>query len=209
VPWIKGIAVTGSLAMNNVVENDDCDFLIVTQPRRLWLTRLAVIAVALLKGKRRSWSGEEQDSWCFNMWLDAEHLSMPEELHQVYGAYEVIQARWVEDRNNIEQLFRGQNAWVETILPFAPAVSAPGAQERQRSTLQQNHASASHHHRTWLEKWGDGWDWLAFQLQLWYMKSHMTRERVGRGYAFFHPRDTKRDVTHQWRRRLKSLLENA
>src|SRR5690349_19112684 len=42
IPWIDGVFVTGSLAMNSVTPNDDIDFLIVTQPQRLWLTRLWV-----------------------------------------------------------------------------------------------------------------------------------------------------------------------
>lgn len=198
IPWIEGIAVTGSLAMNNVVPNDDCDFLVVTQPRRLWLTRLAVIMVALLKGKRRSWSGEEQNSWCFNLWLDRDHLAMPAYLRSVYGAYEVIQARWVEDRAGIEAAFRHHNKWTTTFLPYALLpISLPSA----------SHSSEARSVRQRLAQWvGDQLEAGAYMLQHWYMKPHMTRERVGRGFAFFHPRDTKTAVTTQWHQRVKRMI---
>src|SRR3989344_7841829 len=43
IPFIEAIFVTGSLAMNNCPRYDDIDFMIVTTPNTLWLTRLLVI----------------------------------------------------------------------------------------------------------------------------------------------------------------------
>ncbi len=44
---------------------------------------------------------------------------------------------------------------------------------------------------------------LAFRLQYWYMKPKMTRERVGRHFAFFHPRPTGKIVLEEYQRRLQ------
>ena len=48
-------------------------------------------------------------------------------------------------------------------------------------------------------------DYLAYRLQRWYMKPKMTSERVGRHYAFFHPRPTGKIVVEEYNRRLKHL----
>ena len=48
-------------------------------------------------------------------------------------------------------------------------------------------------------------DRLAFWLQCWYMKPKITSERVGRHYAFFHPRPTGKIVLEEYNRRLKHL----
>ncbi len=47
---------------------------------------------------------------------------------------------------------------------------------------------------------------LAFRLQYWYMKPKMTRERVGRHFAFFHPRPTEKIVLEEYRRRTQTIL---
>ena len=47
---------------------------------------------------------------------------------------------------------------------------------------------------------------LAFKLQRWYMKPKMTSERVGRHYAFFHPRPTGKIVLDAYRRRTQTVL---
>jgi hypothetical protein len=48
VPFVRMIAVTGSLAMSNMRPGADIDYLVVTAPRRVWLTRLFLIAIVRL-----------------------------------------------------------------------------------------------------------------------------------------------------------------
>ena len=47
---------------------------------------------------------------------------------------------------------------------------------------------------------------LAFKFQYWYMKPKITRERVGRHYAFFHPRPTGKIVLDAYSRRTRTIL---
>ncbi|HYD34854.1 MAG TPA: hypothetical protein VD999_02205 [Vitreimonas sp.] len=182
IPWLSAVAVTGSLAMNNAVGKDDVDFMMITQPRRLWLTRLLVTLIAVLYGKRRTWHGEEQDSWCFNLWLDEDHLAMPRARQNLYTAYEVTQAKFVLDKKNIATQFHTINRWVATWLPNAEL----RIDEKVKASTTSGNILID-----WLET-------AAFQFQHWYMKSHMTREQVGKGEAFFHPRDTRRLIEERW-----------
>lgn len=192
VPWVQAIFVTGSLAMENAQADDDADFMIVTNPNRLWLTRILLVGIALMHGKRRSWRGEEKRSWCLNLWLDENHLAIEEPYRDVYRAYEVIQARPVFSRGKQAQLFWQANEWVKEFLPNWEVTTST---QKKRGTPQ----------RTFFLL--DGFDWLVWQLQVWYMSSHRTSERVGRGFAFFHPRDTKKIIMNRWQQTIKELLQ--
>lgn len=199
IPWINGIVLTGSLALNAISSTDDSDFLLVVMPRRLWLTRVLVIFYAWTKGKRRSWRYEEENSWCFNLWLDSDHLSLPPEQYSIYTAYEVCQADWLWWRGSIASEFYSQNPWVKKLLP---------AYWRYKADLYSHSLEGD-----------DGWlrnplnplvdflDYLAFLFQLWYMKPHRTREKVGRGMAFFHPRDTRSMINIGWRSSIERIME--
>jgi hypothetical protein len=93
IPWIEAVFITGSLAMENCVKDDDVDFFIVTRPNRLWLTRVLVGLIAVVHGRRRSWHSAPPNSWCFNLWLDTDHVRLPSNSRSLYHAYEVAQAR--------------------------------------------------------------------------------------------------------------------
>ncbi|MBP7875646.1 hypothetical protein KA012_01455, partial [Candidatus Woesebacteria bacterium] len=95
LPWVRGVAVTGSVAVENAESNDDVDLLIVCADNRLWLVRPLLIFFSQLYGKRRTWRGEEGNSWCFNLWLETSSLSVPVAQRSLYPANEVCQARWI------------------------------------------------------------------------------------------------------------------
>jgi hypothetical protein len=195
VPFIIGVAVTGSVAMNNAVKNDDIDFMVVTTPHRLWITRLLVIFYATLKGKRRSFAKEEANSWCFNLWVEETDLQMPAKSRSIYEAYEVVQAQWVVNKNQIAQRFRWLNSWTQKVVY--------GMKFNNQSQKSKNSPSISLLGLSFLM---DFFNFLAFNLQYWYMKPHMTREKVSKSHAFFHPRDTKQVVFDRWKQALMKLL---
>lgn len=189
IPFITGVAVTGSLSVNNVVKDDDIDFMIVTSKGRLWITRLLVILYATNKGKRRSFAKEEKNSWCFNLWVEESDLQLPPASRSIYEAYEVVQARWVLSRNGVARRFLRLNKWMKKLLYHT-----------------QDDLDVVDMPKFWLEKisflsqFFNFCNLFAFIFQYLYMKRHMTREKVSKTHAFFHPRDTRLVVFNNWKK---------
>jgi hypothetical protein len=130
LPFVRMVAVTGALAMNNVVVDDDVDFLILTAPGRVWLTRafaILVVRLARLTGARL----------CPNYLLATTALA--QDRRDLFIAHELAQMVPVAGREFYRQM-RAANAWVADYLPNAagePAGSADAAPGRLGHLLQQ------------------------------------------------------------------------
>jgi hypothetical protein len=114
LPFVRMLAVTGSLAMDNVETQADIDYLIVTVPGRLWLCRLLVLAVA----RFAAWRGV---SLCPNFLLSQTALKIPE--HSLYAAHEFAQMLPLYGLDVYEEM-RALNPWVLDYLPNARGLPA-------------------------------------------------------------------------------------
>lgn len=207
IPWIEAVALTGSLAMSNIAHADtDLDFMIIVSPGRLWLTRLWVSLIAWKAGRRRTWGHNQPSSWCFNLWLDTRHLSLPPDKRSPYSAYEVCQARWLFDRSEIQTRYYQENTWVSH---WIPQFFARCRQEVHSSSLSKGKKKnrKTRDTRTFSLLWAA--NYLVYLVQLVYMWPHHTRELVGEGFAYFHPRDTRSFVFTRWKRSLVQLLHHG
>jgi predicted nucleotidyltransferase len=87
VPLVKGIFVTGSLAIMNTNEESDLDLLVVAAPGRIWLTRLLLLLVTQLTGRRRThWETKAPDKICLNHYVTEESLSVAPSIRSLYTA---------------------------------------------------------------------------------------------------------------------------
>ncbi len=111
VPFVRMVAVTGALAMDNPAHlSDDFDYFILTVPGRVWLARLLIIGVVRLS---RLWG------WpiCPNFVLAADSLA--QRRRDVYIAHEIAQAVPLADSDGLYAAFRAANAWTSDHLPNA------------------------------------------------------------------------------------------
>jgi len=185
IPTIQAIFVTGALAMDNSPRHDDIDFMIVTSPHTLWLTRPLVILLLHLLRARRPTSLPEHSSprvsgkICDNLYLDTHNLSLT--TRNLYVAHELLQARAVFDRSHIHGRFLGANAWARKYLPVAYA-----------ETLKNLKLNNSKMPKNFGFQISDIFlvplNLVLFIVQYAYMFPKLTRERVSWGFAFFHPR---------------------
>ncbi|MCG2691254.1 adenylyltransferase/cytidyltransferase family protein [Microgenomates group bacterium] len=192
IPSIRLVAVTGALAMNNADKNEDIDLMIITASNRLWLTRLLVL-ILLFPHLRR---GQKiNNRLCLNLWLDETSLAIKQ--RNLYVAHELAQLKPLINKNQTYQKLINANLWYKQFLPNwiiqQPAGSEPAG---KRSVLE-----AKLRGRTLLDKLES----LSFHLQYAYMKPKITRERVGRHFAFFHPRPTGEIVLEKYHQKLKHL----
>ncbi len=109
LPGVRMIAITGSLAMNNIADNPDIDLLIVTQAKRLWLTRMLVIGIVYVA----RW---QNINLCPNFFMSTDALATKQQ--NLYVAREIAQMVPIFGLPVYTEL-RRENAWVTTYLPNA------------------------------------------------------------------------------------------
>ncbi|TMI83611.1 MAG: hypothetical protein E6H10_07630 [Bacteroidetes bacterium] len=82
-PYVRAVAISGSLSKNYADKKADIDFFIITQSKRLWIAR-----TILHLFKKTTFLFGRQDYYCMNYFVDGEALTIPE--RNVYTATEVI-----------------------------------------------------------------------------------------------------------------------
>lgn len=109
LPYIRMVALTGSLAVMNVSGNQDFDYMLVTAPGRVWTARafaLAINRLARLQGH----------TLCPNLIISETALEWP--LHDLYSARELYQMLPIAGMDVYRRLL-AENAWAQDFLPNA------------------------------------------------------------------------------------------
>jgi hypothetical protein len=109
MPFTRMVALTGSLAMNNVDEGADFDYLIVAENGRVWLCRafsIAIVRLAALCGHHL----------CPNYILAERAIAFPDK--NLYTAHEIAQMIPISGLSMYQNM-RQANQWVNSYLPNA------------------------------------------------------------------------------------------
>jgi len=181
IPTIKGVFITGALAMKNAEEESDIDLMILTKRNCLWTTRLATYVVLRIMNYavRKPNDENQKNKLCLNIWLDESALSWDKKDRNIYSAHEITQASPIVDKENIYQRFLQKNRWILDYWPDAVRVN----NELQIMNYAKNPLYVILNSLfLMIEK-------LAFKLQYLYMKPKITREIVTLHKAIFHPRN--------------------
>ena len=190
IPTVKMVAVTGNLAVENCKRDDDIDLLIVASPGTLWLTRfLATFLLEIIGQRRRPGQKNVRDKICLNMFLDEDHLQIPQEEQDLYVAHEVVQLKPLWERDRTCQKFLVANLWVKKYLPNGMEPRVMNYKVRIKKTNSPLKIIES------FCRW----------LQLWYMKNRRTTEVVTEGTIRFHPQDVRPWVLKEFGKKLREL----
>lgn len=125
LPFVRMVAVTGSLARDSAEPGGDVDYLVVTEPDRLWVAR-ALVGLLTRVARRRG------IVLCANYFLSERALEIPE--RNLYTAYELAQMvplvgpcvymRMVEE-----------NGWIAEHLPNSQPLLVAEVHESSRGWL--------------------------------------------------------------------------
>jgi len=107
-PFVRAVAVSGTLSKGVMKPHDDLDFLVITEPGRLWICRFLLMCfkrVFLLNSHR---------NFCINYFIAADRLAIPD--RNLFTATEIA---WLLPMVNphLYRDFVKQNSWVERFLP--------------------------------------------------------------------------------------------
>lgn len=145
LPFVRMVAVTGALAVDNVEPDADIDYLIVTEPGRLWLCRALVIGVVHLAARRG-------DVLCPNYFLSEQALALEE--RNLFTAHELVQMVPVTGLDVYHRM-RQLNTWAHRFLPNA--LGPPRWMDISVAPWPRARAAAEAALRTsigtWLERW--------------------------------------------------------
>lgn len=112
IPFVRMVALTGALAVRNPSSmDDDFDYLLITQPKRVWLARafaILIVRVVRLLGYEI----------CPNYVLASDQLTQSRQ--DLYMAHEVAQMQPIYGHKLYYEMLE-QNPWVQYYLPNAIA----------------------------------------------------------------------------------------
>lgn len=121
-PFVRGIAISGSLSKNFADEHADIDYFIITCANRLWMARTMMHLykkLTFLTGRQR-W-------YCMNYYVDEEALLIKEK--NIYTAMEIV-TLLPENGNDAMEIFFKVNEWTKSYFPNYPRRSPIGKKEK-------------------------------------------------------------------------------
>ena len=108
-PFVRGIAVSGSLSKNFADENTDIDFFIITSANRLWIARTFLHIF-----KKFTYLFNMQDLFCMNYFIDEEELGILEK--NIYTATEIATIMPLCGCKIFDSFFK-ENTWARSYFP--------------------------------------------------------------------------------------------
>lgn len=197
-PYVKALAVSGSLSKNVIHEDGDIDYFVITQENRLWICRALLILfkkVFLLNSKKY---------FCVNYFVDEKNLTITDK--NIYTAVEIAYLLPVYNGELIQRM-KQQNEWTNSYLPgFKNPINFKEVKPKIRPSKVFE----------WMLDWPIG-DYLDFYLMKTFHK-HWSRKfkhfsadkleltmRSNRGVSKHHPQDFQQKVLSLYSKNLQAL----
>lgn len=109
-PYVKAVAVSGSLSKNFADEKTDIDFFIITGANRLWIARTIMHLY-----KKLTFLTGHQDWFCMNYYVDESELEIAEK--NIFTAMEIVTLIPMQGKMNYDNFLAG-NEWIKQYFPL-------------------------------------------------------------------------------------------
>lgn len=108
-PYVRGIAISGSLSKNYADEDSDIDLFIIAAKNKLWIARTFMHCF-----KKLTFLVKKQHYFCMNYYIDEQELQIREK--NTYTAIEIATLMPLHGDTAFEQFYLA-NAWTRDYLP--------------------------------------------------------------------------------------------
>jgi len=108
-PYVRAVAVSGSLSKNYADKKADIDFFIIVKANRLWIAR-----TILHLFKKLTFLVGKENFFCMNYFVDEEALAIPEK--NIYTAVEIVTLLPLAGTFTLNKFF-DKNQWTKKWLP--------------------------------------------------------------------------------------------
>lgn len=186
IPWIKMLAVTGSVAACNSEKESDLDVFIVTAKKRIWLTRGFVAVLLKIVG---AYPRQKTPfiKICPNLFVDERNLTWQKKKQTIYTAHEILLMQPIYDKDETYFKFLKSNEWAfKNFVNF-------------RVTFPNKFTSGTKGSRLMdvLEK-------IAMHAQLKLMKQKKTNEVTTNNFIHFNKNDNSDWINQSYKENLKN-----
>ncbi len=214
IPYLRMVAVSGSLALNNTRKKSDFDLFIVVKNRRIWLTRFLITLFVQLMGKRRHKEFTE-DRICLNHYVTDKSLEI--KFRSLYNAQTYahmipilgIKHACLPERQEIYEKFQKANRWIKDYLVFWPKQKIEHLKVLKVSSLLRSIAKISEVCLN--NRFGDFLEKILKKLQNHSIeKNPLTHKKGGRvtvddTQLEFHPDSPEKEILKKYNRTIKNL----
>lgn len=131
IPWIRMIAIGNQMGADNLRDESDIDFFIITDVNRIWITRWFCAGLAKIL-KLRPKPDKRRDTICLSFYISAERLDASglmlahDKCHDIYFVQWLANLAVIYDRGSAYREFMLANSWISEFLPnWAPSQPVP------------------------------------------------------------------------------------
>lgn len=178
-PFVRMVAISGSLSKGYADKTTDIDFFIVTTENQLWTSRTLLHLL-----KKLTFLVRLQHSFCMNYFISEKHLKIEEQNY--FTAVELVTLIPKKGVNSYNALM-SENMWVSNYLPNFNAKKIPASNYKPRffkwvfekllSSKRMNKSLMNYTDKRWRKKWiQKGYELteydLAFKTQKTVSKNH-------------------------------------
>lgn len=191
IPWVKLVGVSGGLALKNAAYSDDIDLFVITARKRLFLSRILILALLSVLGQRRKKKDKGSEiagKVCVNILLEEDRLKQRNE--DIFVAHEVLQMVPLWEKDEVYAKYLQDNAWAFKFLPNW--IGKSDFKDRTGNF-------------TFGTMIFDRLENLAKSIQIRIMQKKGL-EKIEEGALYFHPKDRRQQILASYRRRIDKNL---